>query len=90
MDHLQKVIIDIDLSILGSDPQTYDTFEINIRKEYSHVNELEFLAGRSSILNGFLSRHRIFYTDFFHNKFEHSARANLERTIQKYKKRDKQ
>lgn len=83
IDYLQKIIIDIDLSILGSDPRTYDIFEMNIRKEYSHVNEPAFLAGRSSILNGFINRNRIFYTDFFYSKYEPSARSNLTRTIQK-------
>lgn len=85
-DFMQKVIIDVDLSILGSDPQTYDNFEMAIRKEYSHVNDRDFITGRSSILNGFLNRKRIFYTDFFFSKYELPARSNLTQTVQKLKK----
>jgi predicted metal-dependent HD superfamily phosphohydrolase len=83
IDYLQQIILDIDLSILGSDPRTYDFFEMNIRKEYSHVNEPDFLAGRSRILNGFINRNRVFYTDVFYSKYETCARSNLSRTIQK-------
>ena len=85
IDYMQKVIIDVDLSILGSDAQTYNIFEMNIRKEYSHVNHRAFLAGRSNLLNGFINRDRIFYTDFFYSKYESSARSNLTQTIQKLK-----
>jgi predicted metal-dependent HD superfamily phosphohydrolase len=86
-DNLQKLIIDLDLSILGADPSTYDIFEKNIRKEYMHVNDQDFLTGRSNILQSFLNRHCIFYTGFFYNKFEKAARSNLERTIMEYKRR---
>jgi predicted metal-dependent HD superfamily phosphohydrolase len=79
-----KVIVDIDLSILGSDQAMYDLFEANIRREYSFVNEPDFIVGRSAILNGFLSRSHIFNTEHFLTKFENKARCNLVRTIQKY------
>ncbi len=81
---LQKVIVDIDLSILGADHTMYDKFEADIRREYSFVNEADFIVGRSAILNGFLSRPRIFNTEFFLSKYENKARDNLIRAIRKY------
>jgi predicted metal-dependent HD superfamily phosphohydrolase len=79
---LQKIMIDLDLCILGSDPEMYDNFESDIRKEYSHVKEKDFLIGRSKILEGFLNRQRVFYTDIYYRKYEKTARFNLARTIQ--------
>jgi predicted metal-dependent HD superfamily phosphohydrolase len=85
-DFLQKVIIDIDLSILGSNLKSYDSFETNIRKEYSPVNDRDFLMGRTNILKGFLNRPRIFYTDFFFGKYHEAARNNLMRTIKNFER----
>lgn len=76
-----KFIVDIDLSIFGKSPEEFEEYGRNIRKEYSHVPEDQFRAGRSAILQKFLARKQIYFTEHFRDKYESQARANLERSI---------
>jgi predicted metal-dependent HD superfamily phosphohydrolase len=80
-DQHERLIVDIDLSILGSSREQYDEFEKNIRKEYRLVPGFIYHAKRKQILNMFLSLPRIYSTDYFHEKYEELARANLRRAL---------
>ncbi len=80
-----KLIIDIDLSILGQSDAVFDEYEENIRKEYRFVPDDFFRSGRAEILQSFLDRPSIYYTDFFKAKYEEPARRNLKRSIAKLK-----
>lgn len=74
-------MVDIDLSILGSEAEAYDGFEAAIRHEYNWVAEDIFRRKRASILRAFLERPRLYTTDTFHERFEKPARSNLERAL---------
>ncbi|MFC1732284.1 pantetheine-phosphate adenylyltransferase [candidate division KSB1 bacterium] len=78
-----KLMIDIDLSILGKSEYEFDEYERNIRKEYSHIDEERFRQGRGMILKEFLRRPSIYSTEHFRNLYENQARKNLERSIGK-------
>lgn len=79
----EKLIVDIDLSILGKSPAEFDVYEQNIRKEYSWAKDSDFNQGRAGILKIFLKRPSIYLTDFFRNKYEKQAIINLENSIKK-------
>jgi len=81
-DHDAKLMVDIDLSILGQPRDVFDQYEVNIRKEYAHVPDEQFRLGRKNILQSFLDRESIFATDFFKEKYESKAIENLTRSIQ--------
>ena len=76
-----KLLIDMDLSILGTADSVYDLFEMNVRKEYEWVPEPLFKAKRKDILQGFLQREPLYQTEYFHRQLEAQAKANLRRTI---------
>lgn len=76
-----KYMVDVDLSIFGQTKDTFDEYESNIRKEYSWVSEGDFRRKRSSILECFLARRRIYQTDLFAERYEGRARINLERSL---------
>ncbi len=76
-----KVIVDVDLSILGKSEQDFDRYETGIRQEYRYVPEEQFKQGRAAILEGFLNRDSIYSTDFFRKKYEEQARKNLQKSI---------
>jgi len=79
----EQLICDIDLSILGREPEIFDAFERRIRREYARVPEPIYRRERSAVLAGFLRRPSIYQTDQFRQRYEASARANLERLIEK-------
>ena len=79
----EQLIVDIDLSILGSQKEVYAQFEKNIREEYKFVPNILYKKKRKEILSGFLKRERIYMHDFFHEKLEDLARVNIVNTIEK-------
>ena len=75
------LLCDIDLSILGRMREVFDEFERRIRLEYGWVPEPVYRDARAEILEGFLRRRSIYQTDFFRDRYEAPARANLERVL---------
>ena len=76
-----KLLVDIDLSILGAPAPRFDEYELQIRAEYSFVPDAVFNAGRSAVLRAFLDRRRIYSTEHFHEQLGETARANLARSL---------
>lgn len=74
----QKLIVDVDLSILGKPRAVFAAYETAIRAEYAHVPDDAFRAGRAKVLRHFLDRPRIYVTPQFVEQYEHAARVNLE------------
>jgi len=77
----ERLLVDIDLSILGTETRTFDVYEREVRSEYDFVPEEAFRAGRAHILESFLARAAIFTTAPFHERYEAHARRNLERSV---------
>jgi predicted metal-dependent HD superfamily phosphohydrolase len=78
-----KVLIDVDLSILGETSERFDEYENQVREEYSWVSASVFCSKRREILKGFLARTTIFNTQKFVETYEAQARANLERSLKR-------
>jgi predicted metal-dependent HD superfamily phosphohydrolase len=76
-----RLLVDIDLAILGAPVERFDEYERQVRQEYAWVPDDLFRRKRREILELFLARPRIFSTDYFHTKYETPARTNLERSI---------
>lgn len=76
-----KLVLDLDLGILGAPAHTFAQFEREIRAEYAHVAEVAFAAGRRDLLRGFLTRSEIYATMAVREELETRARENLERRI---------
>ena len=71
------LLVDIDLAILGAEPERYAEYERGIRQEYRWVPKVIYRSKRAAVLRGFLDRDRIYSTDFFRKQLEAKARANL-------------
>jgi predicted metal-dependent HD superfamily phosphohydrolase len=76
-----RYLVDIDLAILGAPAAEFDAYERAIRREYAHVPEEAFRAGRAKVLQSFIDRPRVYGTDVFHDRYEGAARANLARSL---------
>lgn len=77
----EKLVVDIDLSILGAPRARFDEYERQVRQEYSWVEEAMFRSVRRQILQSFLERPAIYGTPHFRDRFESAAGANLKRSI---------
>jgi predicted metal-dependent HD superfamily phosphohydrolase len=76
-----QLMVDIDLSILGREPEVFWQYEENIRKEYAWVPENLFQEKRMEILQGFLNRSFIYYHGVYRERFENQARRNIKQAI---------
>jgi predicted metal-dependent HD superfamily phosphohydrolase len=72
------MLLDADLAILGAEPGAYQAYVNGVRSEYAHVDDHQWRAGRSQVLQHFLDRPRLFTTEYMHTALEHRARANIE------------
>jgi len=77
----ELLMVDIDLTILGTSAEIYGTYEKNIRTEYKKVPKFLFNKKRKEILVEFQNQERIFVHDYFHERLEAQARANLTNAI---------
>ncbi|WP_034060694.1 HD domain-containing protein [Lacinutrix jangbogonensis] len=76
------ILLDLDLSILGTDWETYQKYIANIRKEYKIYPDFMYKPGRKKVLKHFLDRETLYFTHAFQNKHEVQARKNLKKEIQ--------
>lgn len=80
-DRLGALMVSIDLSILGAEPNVYGRYSDAIRREYAHVPEDAYRAGRRSVLQNLLAANPIFPDPAFAAKYEARARPNLAREL---------
>jgi predicted metal-dependent HD superfamily phosphohydrolase len=83
MTYAGQIMVDIDLSILGKDRETFDQYENDIRKEYSQFSNSEYNKGRIKFLKNFLYRTPIYYSKHFQDLYENQALINISYLIQK-------
>ena len=77
-----RLLVDVDLSILGANPVRFDAYERQVREEYAWVPDMVFRTKRRKILEGFLARPAIFSTPYFRQRLEARARANIARSLE--------
>ena len=77
----ERLIVDIDLTILGASEAVFQQFDLNVRKEYKRVPLIIYKRKRKAVLRSFLERDRIYQCDDFFERFEVQARINLEASI---------
>jgi predicted metal-dependent HD superfamily phosphohydrolase len=81
--HEAAVLVDADLSMLGANPEHFDRYEEQVRKEWAHYPDTEYALGRAEVLVRFLEKPRIFTTGYAHAKWEQQAQKNLARSFRK-------
>jgi predicted metal-dependent HD superfamily phosphohydrolase len=77
-----KILIDVDLAILGATPERFDEYEQQIRQEYSHVPERLFQQKRAEILQRFLAQATIFNTALFIDRYQQQAQLNIKHALE--------
>jgi predicted metal-dependent HD superfamily phosphohydrolase len=79
----ERLLVDIDLGILGQPPSVFAAYDAAIRREYDWVSWEQYRSGRTAVLRLFLHRPTIFSTERFIALYEHQARENIAHAISK-------
>lgn len=75
-------LLDLDLSILGSNWETYKNYTQQIRKEYKIYPDFMYKSGRKKVLRHFLERDNLYFTKTYKLQFENKARENIKRELE--------
>jgi predicted metal-dependent HD superfamily phosphohydrolase len=81
-DRAGEVLCDADLAILAAGPDRYAAYVAGVRKEYAHVPDADFAAGRAAVLRDLLGKPTLFHTERARALWEEPARENLRREVQ--------
>lgn len=81
-DSDSAIFLDADLAIFGSSEEEYDKYAAKIRQEYAWVSDDEYRSGRKKVLESFLNRPRIYFTEQTGKDLEEQARKNIERELE--------
>ena len=76
-----RIVVDVDLAILGADRARFAEYEQQVRAEYAWVPGFVFRRNRRKLLDAFLARPSIFNTARFVEKYEARARQNISRGL---------
>jgi predicted metal-dependent HD superfamily phosphohydrolase len=75
------LFLDLDLLILGASPDRYSEYSRQIRQEYSEYSEVDYCSGRKKVLESFLTKDVVFYSEVIRKDFEEIARNNIANEI---------
>lgn len=82
-DATAAALLDADLWILAAPQTRYDDYVGQVRREYAHVGDELFAAGRGAILRDLLGREHLYVTAVGRS-WARAARANLARELTRY------
>ena len=72
-----QLLVDIDLSILGSPPERFERYDQDVRKEYAWAPGFRYRDLRAQVLQGFLDRPQLYHGEAAVARLEGQARINL-------------
>lgn len=75
------LLCDADLAVLAAPPARYDRYAAAVRREYAHVPDAAFRAGRAAVLRALLDLPVLYRLPPLHDRWEAAARANLTREL---------
>jgi predicted metal-dependent HD superfamily phosphohydrolase len=77
VDSDTAVLLAADLAVLAAEPSRYAEYANAVRREYAHVDDGAWRAGRARVLRALLARPRLFAPELELDDWERRARANL-------------
>lgn len=77
----QEFMVDIDLSSFGLPWPAFRRDSNAVRNEYAHMSDKQFYPAQIRFLGSLLARPSFFFTEFFRNRYEETAKGNITRHI---------
>lgn len=78
---LADVFVDADLAILAASADRFDEYCAQVRKEYAHVPDAAYAAGRTRILTALVDRQDVYRTSAAQSAWTDCARGNVTREL---------
>ena len=78
---LRAAFHDADLWILCAEPVRFDGYCEQVRREYAHVPDPAYAAGRRAVLAPLIERDHVYATEHAREQWEPQARENLAREL---------
>ncbi|HYN97184.1 MAG TPA: metal-dependent phosphohydrolase, partial [Pilimelia sp.] len=75
------LLCDADLAVLGAPPAAYRAYAEAVRREFAHVPDGAFRAGRAAVLRRLLALPRLYRLPRLHARYDEPARHNLRREL---------
>ncbi|MFJ5861253.1 DUF4031 domain-containing protein [Pseudarthrobacter sp. NPDC092439] len=72
------LLCDADLSVLGGEPDEYARYVGAVRKDYAHIGDADFAAGRAAVVRRLLELDPLFHTARARDLWLSAARRNLQ------------
>jgi predicted metal-dependent HD superfamily phosphohydrolase len=76
-DALGRAVCDADLAIRAAPADRYAAYVAGVRREYAHLPDEDFDAGRAAVLHDLAGRDELFHTAYAREHWEPAARANV-------------
>ncbi|PPG33650.1 DUF4031 domain-containing protein [Pseudoclavibacter sp. RFBG4] len=77
-----QILMDADLAVLARSEDGYARYVALVRRDYAHVTDEQWRAGRASVLETLLATPRLFVSPAVPEDWEERARRNLERELE--------
>lgn len=77
----EKFLVDIDLSSFGMPWDAFSRDSALVREEFAHLSDDEFGRNHCIFLRSLLDRESIFTTEYYRERYEETARANMRRQL---------
>ena len=71
------LLCDADLSILGGEPEDYSRYVAAVRKDYAHIGDADFAAGRAAVVRQLLELDPLFHHQRARDLWLDAAQRNL-------------
>lgn len=81
LDRDAALFLDCDMAILGATADEFDAYDAAIAREYANLPSDVYRAGRRAFLTRLAGAPRIFLSDYFHERLDAAARANIGRAL---------
>lgn len=78
------LLVDTDLSILGTSPEAFEAFEAQIRLEYREHSDPVFAKGRAQVLQKLLDRSPLYTSPYMLANYGPQAVVNLTRAVARW------
>jgi predicted metal-dependent HD superfamily phosphohydrolase len=72
---------DADLAVLAAPRGRYEEYAAAVRREFDHLPDAVFRAGRAQVLRSLAAKEHLFHTSWARERWERPARANLAREL---------